>query len=135
MKQWSKQVRAAGSKPSGAEVRPAATACILRDTDDGLEVLMVRRATKLDFHGGAWVFPGGRIDEGDYRETDDDLVSAARRAAARETLEEAGLAVEVDSMVHVSNWTTPEISPKRFATWFFAVGAGDDHDNVAADGV
>ncbi len=22
--------------------------------------------------------------------------------------------------MHLSNWTTPEISPKRFATWFFA---------------
>ena len=21
--------------------------------------------------------------------------------------------------MHISNWTTPEISPKRFATWFF----------------
>ena len=23
------------------------------------------------------------------------------------------------TLVHISNWTTPEISPKRFATWFF----------------
>ena len=31
-----------------------------------LEVLLARRSSKLAFHGGAWVFPGGRIDPDDY---------------------------------------------------------------------
>jgi 8-oxo-dGTP pyrophosphatase MutT (NUDIX family) len=92
---------------------------LLRDGDNGLEVLLGRRSSQLKFHGGAWVFPGGRIDPDDYAGDDTDLPTAARRAAAREAKEEAGVDVDPDALVHVSNWTTPEISPKRFATWFF----------------
>ena len=100
----------------------------MRDGDDGLEVLLARRSSKLAFHGGAWVFPGGRIDPDDYADAPDDLLAAARRAAAREAKEEAGVDVDADALVHLSNWTTPEISPKRFATWFFVgeVAGGDE---------
>src|SRR4051794_13974149 len=106
MSRWADDVRAAGAKPTGAEVRPAATVALLRDGAEGLEVLMGQRATKLDFHGGAWVFPGGRIDEADYDDTGD-IVIAARNAAAREAMEEAGVVVEPTTLVHFSNWTTP----------------------------
>jgi 8-oxo-dGTP pyrophosphatase MutT (NUDIX family) len=94
--------------------------------------LLARRSSKLAFHGGAWVFPGGRIDPEDYADTPDDLEAAARRAAVREAKEEAGVDVDGSALVHLSNWTTPEISPKRFATWFFAgpVAGG----NEVADG-
>ena len=34
--------------------------------DDGLETLLIRRNTALEFAGGMWVFPGGRIDPDDY---------------------------------------------------------------------
>jgi 8-oxo-dGTP pyrophosphatase MutT (NUDIX family) len=117
-KRWIEERRAAGNRPSGADAAPAATVVLLRDGDAGLEVLLARRSSKLAFHGGAWVFPGGRIDPEDYGD-DADVFTAARRAAAREALEEAGVHVDPDALVHLSNWTTPEISPKRFATWFF----------------
>jgi 8-oxo-dGTP pyrophosphatase MutT (NUDIX family) len=106
--------------PAGVEAAPAATVVVLRDGETGLEVLLARRSSKLAFHGGAWVFPGGRIDPDDYAGAPAELEAAARRAAARESMEEAGVEVDPDTLVHVSNWTTPEISPKRFATWFFA---------------
>ena len=48
----------------------AATVVIVRDGDDGLEVLMVLRHKKLKFGGGSWVFPGGRVDEADYAAAD-----------------------------------------------------------------
>src|SRR5205809_8037210 len=99
---------------------PAATVVLVRDGTRGLEVLLAKRSSKLAFHGGAWVFPGGRIDPGDYAGVPDDVDAAARRAAVREAKEEAGVDVDPDALVHVANWTTPEISPKRFATWFFA---------------
>jgi 8-oxo-dGTP pyrophosphatase MutT (NUDIX family) len=111
---------AAGEASSGAAAAPAATVVILRDGAHGLEVLLGRRSSKLAFHGGAWVFPGGRIDPEDYGDAPDDLASAARTAAVREAKEEAGVDVDPSKLVHFSNWTTPEIAPKRFATWFFA---------------
>ena len=132
MSKWIEERRAAGGQPTGVEAAPAATVVLMRDGDAGLEVLLARRSSKLAFHGGAWVFPGGRIDPEDYGDRPDDLDAAARRAAVREAKEEAGVDVDADALVHLSNWTTPEISPKRFATWFFAgpVAGG----NEVADG-
>ena len=112
---------------------PAATVVLVRDGVAGLEVLLAKRSSKLAFHGGAWVFPGGRIDPDDYADAPDDLFGAARRAAAREAKEEAGVDVDSDALVHLSNWTTPEMSAKRFATWFF-VGEVTGGEEVA-DGI
>jgi 8-oxo-dGTP pyrophosphatase MutT (NUDIX family) len=127
---WIEQRRAGelAEAAKGVDAAPAATVVLLRDGDDGLEVLLARRSSKLAFHGGAWVFPGGRIDPDDYGDAPDDLPRAARRAAVREAKEEAGVDVDADALVHLSNWTTPEGSPKRFATWFFVgpVAGGDE---------
>ena len=134
MNSWIEQRRTGefAEASQGVVAAPAATVVLLRDGEAGLEVLLARRSSKLAFHGGAWVFPGGRIDPGDYADAPDDLPAAARRAAAREAKEEAGVDVEPDALVHLSNWTTPEGAPKRFATWFFVgpVAGGDE----AADG-
>ena len=45
--------------------RAAATVLLLRDTPDGLEVLMTRRSSTASFVPGAYVFPGGGIDAAD----------------------------------------------------------------------
>ncbi len=108
---------------------PAATVVLLRD-EPTLEVLMLRKTSKIAF-GGMWVFPGGRIDPEDHPENGD-LDEAARNAAARETLEEAGLEARPDDFTYFAHWTPPPSTPKRFATWFFAAVA-DSHD-VAIDG-
>jgi 8-oxo-dGTP pyrophosphatase MutT (NUDIX family) len=102
---------------------PAATVVLGREGAEGLEVLMLRRNSKLAF-GGMWVFPGGRVDEAD-RATGDDEVSWARAAAVREVAEETGLAVHPDTLVAFSKWVPPPIAPKRFATWFFLAPAPD----------
>lgn len=103
---------------------PAATVVLLRDGSDGLEVLMLRRNSKLEFVGGMWVFPGGRVDPCDI-DTDrpHDDTASARRAAVREAAEEAGLTVDAHSLVWFSHWTPPSITPRRFATWFFVARA------------
>ena len=44
---------------------PSATIVLLRDAPRGFEMLLLQRAAKLAFHGGAWVFPGGRVDAAD----------------------------------------------------------------------
>ena len=105
---------------------PAATVVLLRDGADGVETLMLRRNSKLAFAGGMWVWPGGRIDPDDYDAEDpEDVLKAATRAAVRETSEEAGLVIDDADLVWFSHWTPPSISPKRFATWFFAAPAPD----------
>jgi len=90
-----------------------------------IETLMLRRNDRGAF-GGMWVFPGGRIeaDDTDPAAPDDEL-AAARRAAAREAMEEAAVAIDPTTMVTLSHWQPPSSVPKGFATWFF-VAAGDD---------
>ncbi len=106
-----------------APARPSATVVLLRDAAprrSGLEVLLLRRNERIVFHGGEWVFPGGRVDAADVDGCDALSIEAGRRAAARETREEAGLEVAAEDLVPISHWTTPEHMPKRFSTWFFA---------------
>jgi 8-oxo-dGTP pyrophosphatase MutT (NUDIX family) len=94
----------------------------------------------LEFAGGMWVWPGGRIDPADYDpDAPNDVLRAARAAAAREANEEAGLVLDPDALVWFSHWTPPEISPKRFTTHFFVAAApeavitidgGEIHDHA-----
>jgi 8-oxo-dGTP pyrophosphatase MutT (NUDIX family) len=119
---------------------PAATTVLVRDGDDGLEVLMARRSSKLAFAGGAWVFPGGRVDPGDWDgDPTDDLrdprtLAAARRAAVREAAEETGAVVDAAGLVLISHWTPPIEAPKRFATYFFLGPAPAAVADLQADG-
>jgi 8-oxo-dGTP pyrophosphatase MutT (NUDIX family) len=115
-------------------IRRAATVVLVRDGAQGIEALLLRRHSDLAFHGGAWVFPGGRIDDEDYASAgDEDHGAAALVAACREAQEEAGLALDLSSLVPFSHWTTPIGPPRRFATWFFLASA-TDADLVATDG-
>ena len=101
---------------------PAATVVLVRESkqDPGLQVLLLQRNSRLVFHGGHWVFPGGRIDEADYDKTAGGLeYLAAKKAAVRETREEAGLEINEDQLIHTAHWTTPPKMPRRFSTWFF----------------
>ena len=97
---------------------PAATVILLRDSDRGVETLMLHRTSKVHF-GGMWVFPGGRIDPEDYPESNDVNI-AAQHAAVRETLEETGITIGGDAFAWFAHWTPPAGTPRRYATWFFA---------------
>jgi 8-oxo-dGTP pyrophosphatase MutT (NUDIX family) len=114
---WMRRIpRTTGEVP---EAVPAATVVLLRDDPEGgVETLMVRRSSKLEFAGGMWVFPGGRVDPEDIP-PDGDVIEAARRAAAREAREEADLVVDADALVPFAHWVPPPVTAKRFATWFF----------------
>lgn len=78
---------------------PAATVLLLRD-EPRFEVLMIERHADIAFAGGALVFPGGRIDPGDFNAAwadhaagldPDSARAAAQIAAVRETFEETGI--------------------------------------------
>jgi 8-oxo-dGTP pyrophosphatase MutT (NUDIX family) len=45
--------------------RPASTVVLARPGGEGVEVLLLRRPLRSGFAGGAWVFPGGRVDPAD----------------------------------------------------------------------
>ncbi len=87
--------------------RPAATVILLRDNSDGLEILMTRRSLQASFAPGAYVFPGGQVDDADHAiasqlaggpgASDESLVDAAFSVAAiRESFEELGILIARD---------------------------------------
>jgi 8-oxo-dGTP pyrophosphatase MutT (NUDIX family) len=99
-------------RPVAMPPRAAATVVLLRDAADGMEVFMVKRHGLSDVLGGAYVFPGGKVDRSDadpdmqeqmsapleglhaaLGEPELDTATAAGFfvAACRETFEEAGV--------------------------------------------
>jgi 8-oxo-dGTP pyrophosphatase MutT (NUDIX family) len=117
----------------GAAATPAATVVPLRDGQDGLEVLLLRRSARGVF-AGMWVFPGGHVDPEDRDGGDatgvENEMRAARRAAVREAHEEAGLELAEADLVTLSFWLPPLEAPRRFATWFFLAPAAEDPEVV-----
>lgn len=107
-------------------IRQAATVVLLRDSEQGLQTLLLKRNKALKFAGGFWVFPGGGVETVDIDGGAGDMAVTARLAARREAEEEAGISPALDDMVPISHWTTPETEPRRFATWFFAAPVSDD---------
>ena len=80
---------------------------------------MLRRNRQLKSFGGAWVFPGGRVDDTDG--VGQDEIGRAKAAAIRETMEETGLDISGTEMVTLSCWIPPIQEKRRFSTWFFIV--------------
>lgn len=93
---------------SAAAIRQAATVVLLRDGEDGLQALLVRRHGQSGFMPGATVFPGGKIDREDQDATalgrlpslpglSREEVRAVLVAAVRELHEEAHVLLAVDA--------------------------------------
>jgi 8-oxo-dGTP pyrophosphatase MutT (NUDIX family) len=123
-------------------IRDAATVMLVRDDAEGaLEVFMLRRNLQSDFVGGAYVFPGGGVDDHD-RVVDLEAVCEGRSdadasaqlgvaagglafwvAAIRESFEEAGvlLAYDGDALVRFDDPVVAE----RFAEHRGAVDRGE----------
>ncbi len=60
---------------------PSATVVLLRQGDEGVEVLLMERSPRSGFIPGAWVFPGGRVDRED---ADASVLSRVHGLSARE---------------------------------------------------
>ncbi len=98
------------------DIRPAATLVLVRDTDEGLEVLLLQRTWDAVFMPGYFVFPGGRVEENETHGqehivgTADAEISQTMSvdeggadymlAAVRECFEESGVLVAVDKQGH-----------------------------------
>ena len=121
---------------------PAATVTLIRDSDDGVEVLMLQRNFQSGFMPGIYVFPGGALDEADYSleactrciGLDDTTASGILKvergglaywiAAIRESFEEAGILLACDTrgnMVALSESAAIE----RFRAYRDALNAGE----------
>lgn len=119
-------------QPSGSPLIPAATVVLLREGPSGTETLMLEKNRGQAF-GGMWVFPGGKVDEGDVEAGDTELDSA-RRAAVREAAEETGLILPAEELVPFSHWVPPLEAPRRFSTWFFVAELPEGLADVVVDG-
>ena len=127
---------------AGVQVRDAATVMLVRDGAEGMEVFMLRRNLNSDFVGGAYVFPGGAVDEAD-RHADLEAVCEGRSddeasvllgvdrgglaywvAAIRECFEEAGVLLAVDEAGTVVSLADEEVA-ERYRLHRKAVDAGD----------
>jgi 8-oxo-dGTP pyrophosphatase MutT (NUDIX family) len=91
---------------------------------------LVQRNPDARFMGGAWVFPGGAVEE-----SEGEGDRALRTAALRELSEEAGIVLDDPAqLVPFSRWITPAQVRTRFDTWFFLAplpeGAGPAVDGL-----
>ncbi len=133
--------------PNIAPLRLAATVIVLREgTSDPFEILLVRRNDKVAFMAGSYVFPGGRVDEGDQPPSGVALASAAfpdlsdreeaayRMAAVRELQEEANVYITVNDLQPFAHWVTPEVETRRFDTRFFLARMPEGQQAVHDDG-
>ncbi len=113
--------------------RAASTVIVLREGQSGdpFEILMVRRNDKVAFMAGSYVFPGGRVDDGDRPKAGAVLPAAVfpdlsaeeeatlRTAAVRELMEEANVRITANDLQPFAHWVTPEIEIRRYDTRFF----------------
>jgi recombination protein RecT len=101
--------------------RPAATVLLLRDSREGIEVLMTRRSAKASFAPGAYVFPGGVIDPGE----------TAQAAAVRESREELSLDLAGVQLFVFAHWITDRDLPRRFDVSFLVARMPEGQTPVA----
>lgn len=130
------------SDPTQVPVRDAATVMLVRDGASGLEVFMLRRNPKSIFVGGAFVFPGGAVDDADRYDPDletvvtglsDEMASARLGietgglafwvAAIRECFEEAGLLLANNGTNQTLRLEEPNMVSK-FSQYRLAVDSG-----------
>lgn len=120
---------------AGQTPRPASTVVVVRPSASGpFEVLLVRRNDRVAFMAGAYVFPGGRVDEADrdvrvaarfldepprFADLSPDQELPFRVAACRELEEEASVRVGPDDLVPLAHWVTPEVEARRYDTRFY----------------
>ena len=122
---------------------PAATVTLLRDTADGLEVLMLQRNHQSGFMPGMFLFPGGGLDPGDQHAAvvsrcqglDDGAASAALglqsgglaywAAAIRESFEEASVLLAYGEDGELVNPGHAEGS-ERYAEYRRKLNAGEE---------
>jgi 8-oxo-dGTP pyrophosphatase MutT (NUDIX family) len=117
--------------PALPPVRPAASVILLHEGPDGPpHYLFCQRGAAMAFAAGAYVFPGGRVDDEDGVAAERLLPGlarddgAARIAALRELEEETGVGgIDVATLVPFARWLPAEQVTRRFDTRFYLAPA------------
>lgn len=120
---FAEQVERSGA--AAAEPKPAATAVLLREGAGGPELLLLKRLRSAGFVPGAWVFPGGRVDEADAEPALEALLPPGVSAPApaywlatiREVFEETGvlLALPRAPSAAAAGWAAADLPGWRHA--------------------
>lgn len=103
-----------------APLEDACTVILLRDGQAGVETLLLERPHFSRAFGGAWVFPGGKVDPADRLGPGGTCLAdfaAAQLAGLRELEEETGQHLSGQDLVFLSQWTPMQDIPRRFRTW------------------
>lgn len=120
-------------------LRDAATVVLVRDSSKGeFEIYLMRRASKQAFMGGAYVFPGGVLDEEDccpdllqyaagitpekaraalQEDIPADKAAGLYFCAIRETFEESGILLAYNSSGDVMNFCGDKDCERRFSEY------------------
>lgn len=109
----------------------SAAVVLVRDSAQGLRVLLGRRSINTPVASGMWVFPGGGLTPTELSEGE----SGFRLAAMRELAEEVPVnpwSGGADDLLAFGQWHTPAFLRKRFDTRFFLAVAGPG--DLKADG-
>lgn len=105
------------------EPKPAATVVLLRDDADAIQTLLLKRHRAAGFVPGAYVFPGGRIDEADADEILQQQCEIPQRhnvaahywfGAVREVFEETGVLL---ARTGDGAWAPDASSDERMEQW------------------
>ncbi len=117
---------------------PSATVVVLRDAADDLEVFLLRRHGQSDVLGGAYVFPGGKVDAEDAEWADRlDRAPAELHALLGEPelteLEAAGLFVTaIREVFEETGLLFADVTPERARQAWAALRAGPRFDELLA---
>lgn len=108
---------------ASTELIPSSSVILVRDSSAGLELLMLKRNSKVKSFNSTWVFPGGKLDAEELRHG---RPTGERLAAVRECEEECGVEISQQELVDYSRWVTPSIMPRRFDTGFYLAAVKAD---------
>ena len=127
---------------SNTELRYASTVMLFRDSEAGPEVLLLERSGKSESFGGAFVFPGGKVDLHDAHQDFESLyaghsdVEASRllnvpeyglaywMAAIRECFEEVGILLAYKKDGELISFKDADVKA-RFTEYRAALNKGD----------
>ena len=110
---------------------PASTVVLVRpDQAGGFEILMNRRPDKIDVYAGIYVFPGGRVEKGDYSPAMLGLTQGLTASQAQQKL-----GGELDPELCLGHWVAAVIELFEEAGIYFFIPQNGAPSDRTRDGL